>query len=402
MLYIKLMKKIILRLNHGRCYNRGDTMIYLDYSATTPVRKEVLDSFVAVAQEKIGNPNSLHRLGVEAKQLELQATKQIADILGCKPNEIIYTSGATESNNMVVKGVALQYQNRGKHIITTHLEHSSVYGPMDYLQKKGFTIDYVKTDTFGRVDLEHLKQLLREDTILVSIASVNSETGLRQPVEEIGKLLQQYPKCFFHVDMTQSIGKIFISLEKIDFVSFSAHKFYGMKGIGCLIKKEHISLEPLIHGGKSTTPFRAGTPALPLIVSTAKALRLITEELDENFKKVTKYCTMLEDKLKQYPNVVINHNHFCIPHILNISVMHTKPETMLHALEEKDIYISTQSACSSGTTISRAVLELSKKEDVASHSIRISLSGFTKEEELQEFLIQFDTCYHQLDLERNS
>ncbi len=372
------------------------TMIYLDYSATTPVRKEVLDSFVAVATEKIGNVNSLHQLGVESKQLEVQATNQIANILSCKPNEIIYTSGASESNNMAIKGIAMKYANRGKHIITTNLEHSSVYGPIDYLQKNGFTVDFVKTDKMGIVDLENLEQLLKEDTILVSIASVNSETGLRQPVEEIGKLLKEYPKCFFHVDMTQSIGKICISLENIDLISFSAHKFYGMKGIGCLIKKEHVSLEPLIHGGKSTTPFRSGTPALPLIVSMAKALRLADEELDQNLEKVTKYCTILEEKLKEYPNVVINHNSACIPHIFNLSVIHAKPETMLHALEEKEIYISTQSACASGKKISKAVLELSKKEDVASHSIRISLSGNTTEEEIQEFLKQFDVCYHQL------
>lgn len=377
-------------------------MIYLDYSATTPVRKEVLDSFVAVATEMQGNPNSLHKLGIEAKQLEQEATKQIASILGCKPNEIIYTSGATESNNTAIKGIAMQYKNRGMHMITTNLEHSSIYGPMDYLKENGFIIDIVKTDEAGIIDLEDLKQLLKDDTILVSIASVNSETGLRQPIEQIGKLLKQYPKCLFHVDMTQSIGKIRISLENIDLVSFSAHKFYGMKGIGCLVKKEYVALKPLIHGGKSTTPFRAGTPALPLIVSTAKALRLANEQLDESLEKVTKYCTILEKKLKEYPNVVINHNSFCIPHIFNISVMHTKPETMLHALEEKDIYISTQSACSSGNTVSRAVLEFSKKEEIASHSIRISLSGNTKEEEIQEFLDQFDVCYNQLDFIKKS
>lgn len=373
------------------------TMIYFDYSATTPCRKEVLDSLVAVATNYIGNSNSLHRLGVEAKQLETQATMQISHILGCKPSEIIYTSGASESNNVAIKGIAFKYANRGKHIITTNLEHSSIYGPVAYLQKNGYTVDYVKTNEFGIVDIEDLKHLLREDTILVTIAAVNSETGLRQPIEEIGKLLSNYSKCFFHVDMTQSIGKIRIPLDHIDLVSFSAHKFFGMKGIGCLIKKESISLEPLIHGGKSTTPFRAGTPALPLIVSMAKALRLIDEELDDNFKKVMQYCALLQEKLKSYPNVVINHNESCIPHILNLSVIGVKPETMLHALEEHDIYISTQSACSTSHTVSRSVLELSKNEEVATHSIRISLSGQTTEEEVQKFLEAFDICYHQLD-----
>lgn len=377
-------------------------MIYLDYSATTPARKEVIDSFVAVSMDKIGNSNSLHRLGVEAKQLEQQATEQIAHILGCKSTEIIYTSGASESNNTAIKGIVFKYANRGKHIITTNLEHSSIYGPLEFLKYHGYQIDYVHTNESGIVDLEDLKRLLTDDTILVTIASVNSETGLRQPVEEIGLLLKQYPKCFFHVDMTQSIGKIRISLDLIDLASFSAHKFYGLKGIGCLIKKERVSLEPLIHGGKSTTPFRSGTPALPLIVSLSKALRLIDEELESNQEKVTSYYKILESKLRQYPNVVINHNENCIPHILNISVMHTKPETFLHALEEKNIYISTQSACSSNQSVSKAVLEISKNEEVALHSIRISLSGKTTIEEIETFLKQFDICYHQLEISRPS
>ncbi len=372
-------------------------MIYLDYSATTPCRDEVLESFTQVTKTVFANSNSLHRLGVEAKQLEMQATNQIAHILGCKPSEIIYTSGASESNNMAIKGIAFQYANRGKHIITTNLEHSSIYGPLHFLEKHGFTIDIVKTDANGMVDMEHLQQLLTNDTILVSIASVNSETGLRQPVEAIGTFLKKYPKCFFHVDMTQSIGKIHISLENIDLASFSAHKFYGMKGIGCLIKKESITLEPLIHGGKSTTSFRSGTPAIPLIVSISKALRLINEELDSNYQKVEKMTTYLIENLKKYPNVEINHNQYCIPHILNISLMHTKPETLLHALEEKDIFISTQSACSYGHTVSRAVKELSKNEAVASHSVRISISGYTTQEEIEEFLKQFDGCYHALN-----
>lgn len=372
-------------------------MIYLDYSATTKPRKEVLDSFVAVSNDRFANSNSLHRLGIEAKNLEEQATEQIANILGCKKSEVIYTSGASESNNMAIKGIAWKYASRGKHIITTNLEHSSIYGPLEYLQKQGYTVDIVRTNALGLVDLDDLKRLLNEQTILVTIASVNSETGLRQPIEEIGKILKEYPKCFFHVDMTQSIGKIRISLENIDLASFSAHKFYGIKGIGCLIKKEHVSLEPLIHGGKSTTQFRSGTPALPLIVSISKALRLINEELDSNMQKVEQYSNRLYQAFTQYPNVVINHNEACIPHIFNISVMHSKPETLLHALEEKDIYISTQSACSSGHSISKSVLELSKKEEVAAHSVRISLSGNTTLEEIETFIKQFDICYHQLD-----
>ena len=231
-------------------------MIYLDYSATTPTSMEVLDTFNRVSKDFIGNPNSLHKLGVEAKKLEEEATRQIATLLHVKEDEIIYTSGSSESNNLAIKGIALKYQNRGKHILTTSLEHSSIYGPIGYLQKLGFTVEFLNTDEHGIVDIDDLKQKLKEDTILVSIASVNSETGLRQPVEEIGLLLKDYPKCFFHVDMTQSIGKINIPFDNIDLASFSGHKIYGIKGIGCLVKKENIELEPIIHGGKSTTKYR--------------------------------------------------------------------------------------------------------------------------------------------------
>ena len=374
-------------------------MVYLDYSATTPCRKEVLDSFQKITTDFIGNANSLHNLGIQAKNLEKQATEQIAKILGCKNSEVIYTSGASESNNTAIKGIAFKYPNRGKQIITTHLEHSSIYGPLEYLQKIGYIIHYVKTDKFGIIDIDDFKHLMNDETILVTIASVNSETGLRQPIEEIGRILKNYQKCFFHVDMTQSVGKIRIPLDSIDLVSFSAHKFYGMKGIGCLIKKEHVSLEPLIHGGKSTTPYRAGTPALALIVSTSKALRMADESIEQSYQIVDDYSLQLQKKLKQYSNVVINHNEFCIPHILNVSILNVKPETMLHALAEKEVYISTQSACSSGSDVSRAVLELSKTKEVASHSIRISLSGQTTQEEINIFLNAFDNCYQRLNFE---
>lgn len=365
-------------------------MIYLDYSATTPVSREVLDTFNRVSLDFVGNPNSLHKLGVDAKKLEEEATNQIASLLHVKKEEIIYTSGSSESNNLAIKGIALKYQNRGKHILTTSLEHSSIYGPVGYLQKLGFVVEFLETDEFGIVKLSDLKAKLRSDTILVSIASVNSETGLLQPIEKIGAILKEYPKCFFHVDMTQSIGKVNISLENVDLMSFSAHKIYGIKGIGCLIKKEAIELEPIIHGGKSTTKYRSGTPALPLIASISKALRLSFIDLDKKYDYVKNLNNYLKDKLSNLENVVINSNEYSIPHVLNISVLNVKPETMLHALEEKDIYISTQSACSSSNPISKAVLEVTKNELQARHSIRISLSHLTAKEEIDIFLKEFE------------
>lgn len=371
-------------------------MTYLDYSATTPVSDEVLESFCEVSRKYIGNPNSLHRLGTEANEMINKATNQIAKLLNVKPTEIIYTSGSSESNNLAIKGIAKKYKNRGNHIITTPFEHSSINGPLNYLSDNGFEVDIVKLDENGLVDIENLKSLIKDTTILVSINSVNSEIGLRQPIEEIGEILKEYPKLFFHVDMTQSIGKINIPLDNVDLMSFSAHKIYGIKGIGCLIKKEGINLEPLIHGGKSTTIYRSGTPAIGLICSISKALRLALNNLDEKYNHVLEINNYLKENLKKYENVYINSNDYSIPFMLNISVLGIKPETLLHALEQDDIYISTQSACSSNTTLSKAVLSLTNDKKRAESSVRISLSALTTKEEIDTFLKSFDKIYENL------
>jgi cysteine desulfurase len=371
-------------------------MIYLDYSATTKTNEEVLSSFSMASEKYFANPNSSHKLGVEANKLIEASTKQIANILGVKESEIIYTSGSSESNNMAIKMVAYTFKNRGKHIITSEFEHSSIYSPISFLQKEGYEVDFVKTDENGIVDLNDLKSKIRKDTILVTIASVNSEIGIKQPIEEIAKIVSKHEKCLFHVDATQSIGKCDINLKNVDLVSMSAHKFYGIKGIGILIKKENIIIEPLIHGGKSTTKFRSGTPACPLIVSTAKALRLAYEHLNDKYEYVSKINQYLKNELSKYELVRINSNDYCIPHILNLSVLGVKPETMQHALEEYDIYISTQTACSSKNQLSKGVLALTKDKDRASSSIRISLSYLTTNEEIEDFLIAFDKCYKEL------
>ena len=371
-------------------------MIYLDYSATTPVNQDVLDSFTKACNMYPGNPNSLHKLGVASKTMIDKATNQIASIMGVKAEEIIYTSGSSESNNLAIKGICLMYQNRGKHIITTDLEHSSIYGPIDYLLTLGFEVSYVKLTSEGKVDLDDLKRLMRDDTVLVTINSVNSELGIEQPVNEIGELLKNYPKCYFHVDMTQSVGKVNVNCSNIDLISFSAHKFFGLKGIGVLIKKERIEMESLIHGGKSTTKYRSGTPALPLIVSLAKALRLATENLNNDYKYISELNSYLRSELKKYDKVFVNSPAAAIPHILNISVVGVKPETLLHALEEHEIYISTQSACSSSHSESRAVYAVTGDESRATSSVRISLSKLTTKNELDEFLNIFDKCYARL------
>ncbi len=360
-------------------------MIYLDYAATTPVNEEVLNTFYKVTKDYIGNPNSLHKLGLKSKEIIEAATKQIANLLHVKESEIIYTSGASESNNTAIKGICLKYKNRGKHIITTKLEHSSVTAPLSYLQAQGYEVDFVKLDEYGRVDLDNLRSLIRDDTILVSIASVNSEVGVIQPIEEIAKILKDYPKLYFHSDITQALGKININLQDVDLASFSAQKIYGIKGIGCLIKKESIKIEPLIHGGKSTTIYRSGTPAVSLIVSLAKAIRLIEEKKKENYTYLLELNTYLKERLATINDIHINSNKYCSPYILNFSIPFLKSETMLHALEQDDIFISTQTACSTGSK-STAVYEITKQEKYANSTIRVSMSHLTTKEELDIFI----------------
>ena len=361
-------------------------MIYLDYSATTPVNEEVLNSYIEVTKKMVGNPNSLHKLGIEAKSLIDAATRQIANILKVKPNEIIYTSGASESNNTAIKGICLKYQNRGKHIITTHLEHSSIMEPLNYLKRQGFEVEYVNITENGMVDIEDLKKKIRDDTILVTIASINSEVGIVQPIKEIAALLKKYPKVYFHSDITQSLGKEKIDLTDVDLASFSAQKFYGMKGIGGLVKKENVVIEPLIHGGKSTTKDRSGTPATALIVSMAKALRLAYENLEEKQKYVKELNIFLRNELEKN-EITINSPEVAIPNILNISLENIKPETVLHALEEKEIYISTKTACATNDS-SDAVYAITKDEEKAKHSLRISLSYLTTKKELEIFITE--------------
>lgn len=373
-------------------------MIYLDYSATTPVHPDVLKSFDQTCLNYIGNPNSLHRLGIEAKHLADQATKQIESLLGLTDHEVIYTSGASESNNLAIKGVCLRYQNRGKHILTTALEHSSVIGPLQYLQKQGFEVEFLPLLDSGQVDIEAFKQMIRDDTILVSVCSVDSELGTRQPVETLAKILKDYPKCTFHVDMTQSIGKVPITIQDIDLISFSAHKFYGLRGVGCLLRRKNLLIEPLIHGGKSTTAFRSGTPPLALIVSTAKALRLISEDLETHMIEIQRKKDRISQELSTYPMVRINSTDFSIPHILNFSLLSIKPETFVHALEEHEVYLSTKSACSSSNGASSSVFAITKDEQRASSSLRISLSYLTTDEEITKFLAIFQQCYRQLNL----
>lgn len=374
-------------------------MVYLDYSATTPVREEVIDTYSRVCREFIGNPNSLHKLGINSKKIIDASSNQIASILGIKSTEIIYTSGSSEANNTAIKGVAFKYSNRGKHIITSPLEHSSIIEPLNYLKSIGYEVDYVKLDEKGLIDLDDLEKLIRDDTILVTISSVNSEVGVRQDLEKISKVVRKHPKVIFHSDVTQSIGKEKINFSLLDLASMSCQKFFGMKGIGALIKKERLVIEPLIHGGKSTTIYRSGTPATPLIASFAKALRLMYENFDEKANHVKELHDYLIDKLSKL-DVYINSNDACINNIVNFSLKNMKSEVMLHALEEKEIYISTQTACSTGN-YSLSVFAVTKDKEKASRSMRISISYQTTKEEIDIFIKSLDELIKKLNFKKN-
>ena len=370
-------------------------MIYLDNSATTMVDDRVLETFNKVCKNYPGNSNSLHSLGIKSKELEDYATEKISNLLGVKPSEIIYTSGASESNNTVLKGVASKYKNRGNHIITTPLEHSSVVETCKYLESKGFIIDYVKIKDNGLIDIEDLERLLTDNTILVSVAYVDSELGIRQDIDTISKIVKKHPKCYFHVDATQAIGKIKVDPTSIDFISMSAHKIFGLKGIGLLIKKDNIVIDNLIHGGKSTTIYRSGTPALPLICSLMKALELVIPNIDKNYEYVSSLSRKIKDNLKKYDNIHINSTENSIPYIINFSVIGVKPETFIHTMEEEDIYLSTKSACST-SDISLSVDSIYHNREISMSSIRISLSYKNTTEEIDKFIKVFDKIYNKL------
>ncbi len=367
-------------------------MIYLDYAANTPVCEEALRTFSDVAREYIANPSSPHPAGAAAKERLDEATAQIAALLNVREDEIIYTSGASESNNLAIKGAAEQYRKFGKHIITTFLEHSSVNGAMAALQNRGFEVEYVGVTSDGLVDLEALEELLRDDTILVSVCYVDSEIGLCQQIDKIAELVKRHPHCLFHVDATQAAGKIPLELENVDLATFAPHKFYGLNGCGVSVKKQDVLLEPQIHGGISTTPFRSGTPALALIASTAAALSTAYEQMDARYARVKELNTALRSAFAKYPNITVNSTEHSVPFILNISISGAKGEQFQSELAEQGICLSTKSACCAPNTVSRPVFALTKNRKAALSTLRVSLSHLTTDEEIAEFLSRFDDC----------
>lgn len=371
-------------------------MIYLDYAANTRVDKEVLDLYYNTALNNYGNPNSNHKFGKQSKELIEEATKKISKYLNIEPEEIIYTSGATESNNLAIKGICERYKNYGKHILLSSLEHTSIIASAWVMQELGFEVELIPVNKQGLIDIDTLKQMLREDTILVSVCSVDSELGLIQPIEKIGKILKDYPNTYFHTDASQSIGKVTIDYKDADLITIAPHKFYGTNDIGILIKKKNIGLKPIITGGRSTTVYRSGTPNLPGIVATAKALELAMTNQKQRELYIKELNKQIIDFLKQYDFIHINNKELSIPSTINFSIKGIKSQEVVDYLSNKEIYLSSKTSCCPAGTPSKLIYALTKDKSLASTSIRLSISHLTTQKEINTFMEVFKRYIEEL------
>ena len=368
-------------------------IIYLDYSATTPVNPIVLSKYVETTLKYIGNPNSKHELGREAKSALGIARNKISYKLNCNGNDIIFTSGASESNATVIRGIAEEYEENGKHILTTKLEHKSILEEVNRLIRYGFKIEYINILPNGQVDLKDLEKKIKKDTILVSICGVNSEIGYKQDLKKIYEIIKnKNPKTIFHSDLTQALGKTEIDLNYVDLASFSGHKIFAPKGIGMLYKKENISIGELISGSNNNNKNRGGTPPLPLIVALSEAIKISYDNFDLNVKKCMKLHDLLIQELKKY-DVVINSNEMCVPQIINVSVKKKTGKDFARLLSARNVYVSTTSACCSDNA-SKLLEYMTNDPEIYNTSIRISISDMTMLSDINEFMKRFDEVYN--------
>ena len=368
--------------------------IYLDNSATTQVFPEVAEAMTQIMCLKYGNPSSMHLKGMEAENQIRKAKETLAGILKCTEKEILFTSGGTESDNLALRGVAEAYKRRGKHLITTMIEHPAILQTMKYLEEQGFEVTYLPVDGSGRIRLEDLQAALREDTILVSIMHTNNEVGAQQPIAEAGALIKKYnPEILFHVDAVQGFGKAKILPKKmnVDLLSVSGHKIHGPKGIGFLYVADKVRLKPILFGGGQQGNLRSGTENVPGIAGMAMAAKKLYDAYDADIDKLTQLKALMIEGLRQIENVQINgllpeapNGEGTAPHIVSASFRGVRSEVLLHALEEKGIYVSAGSACSSHKPQPSATLKAMGVEKVLLEStIRFSFSVFTTQEELE-------------------
>ena len=358
--------------------------VYLDNSATTKPYKEVVEEVCEVMTKCYANPSSLHRLGKNSEDRLIAAREQIAKTLSCKPQEIIFTSGGTESDNLAIIGYAMANKRSGRHLITQKTEHMAVLEAFKYLEEEGFEISYVEVDGNGIADAEQVLSLLREDKILVSIMHVNNETGAVMPVEEISSALKGRG-CALHVDAVQSYGKIPFSVKGIgaDMISISSHKIHGPNGVGALYVKSGVKLSPVLLGGKQEGGMRSGTENLAGICGFAKAAQIKFSSLEKSSEKIAQLKKRLSDGIKSnIENVIINSPESSIYAILNVAFPGLKSEVLLHILESNGIYVSTGSACNSKKKLNYVLKAMGIKDNAVDGSIRFSLSEFNTEEEI--------------------
>ena len=370
--------------------------IYLDNAATTKVYPSVCEKMVAVMSQDYGNPSSLHMKGFTAEQYVKEAQKTIASILKVDVKELVFTSGGTESNNMAIIGAAMANKRRGNHLITTSIEHASVYNPFIWLEEQGFEVTYLPVDDHGVVKLEALEEALRDDTILVSVMAVNNEIGTIQPLDEIGAMIKKKnPDIVFHVDAIQGFGKVEIypARLKIDLMSVSGHKLHGPKGVGFLYIRDKVKVRPLILGGGQQKDMRSGTENVPGIVGIGEAARLVFENFAENQTKLYALRDYFVNRLEQIEGVKINGFSHCVsdknlhqgpaPHVISASFENVRAEVLLHALEERGVYVSSGSACSSNhPAISGTLKAIGVEKKYLDATIRFSLCYDTTEDEV--------------------
>ncbi|HEM2865791.1 TPA: cysteine desulfurase [Streptococcus suis] len=373
-------------------------MIYFDNAATTQVYPEVLKTYTEVATKIWGNPSSLHSLGSQATRILEASRKQIAELIGKDSKEIFFTSGGTEGDNWVIKGVAFEKAHLGKHIIVSAIEHPAVKESALWLKTQGFEVDLAPVNAQGFVDVAALESLIRPDTTLVSIMAVNNEIGAIQPIQEISQLLADKPTISFHVDAVQVIGKVPTELyltDRVDFASFSGHKFHSVRGVGFVYVKAGKKITPLLTGGGQESDKRSTTENVAGIAATAKALRLTLDKATDSQKRLAAMKQILVDELGKYADVtVFSGLEDFVPSIVTFGIKNIRGEVIVHAFEDHQIYVSTTSACSSkagkpaGTLIAMGV-----PQKLAQTAVRISLDDDNDMGQIEQFLTIFKQIY---------
>lgn len=377
--------------------------IYFDNSATTPIDPTVADLMYETMMNNFGNPSSLHKKGIEAEQVVNRARKIVADALEVSPQEIYFTSGGTESNNMAIKGICHANKNRGNHIITSNVEHPSVLNVYDHMEELGFRVSFLHVRENGVIDTAELKELLSNDTLLVSLMHVNNETGAVQPIQEVGEILKNYhKKVYYHVDTVQSFGKLPVLPNKwgIDMMSVSGHKLHGPKGSGILYLRKGTRIKPLVEGGGQEKRLRSGTENVPGIVGMGKAVELAMKNREEHAKQMAAIRDTLATRIKtQIPDCKINSNfdETGAPHILNISFPGIKSEVLLHYLEQDRIYVSSGSACSARKgKLSHVLTAMHLTDEEMEGSIRFSFSSKNVLEEIEPVVTSVEKAVREL------